>query len=80
MIPESERSLGEGNGNPLQYSCLENSKTEESGGYSPWGCKELYITEGLTLSRNHWKTLNRRRTWSNLHIKKMAQLLIKNRF
>ena len=21
----SERSLGEGNGNPLQYSCLENS-------------------------------------------------------
>ena len=80
MIPESERSLGEGNGNPLQYSCLENSKTEESGGYSPWGCKELYTTEGLTLSRNRWKTLNRRRTWSNLHIKKMAQLRIKNRF
>ena len=25
MIPESGRSLGEGNGNPLQYSCLENS-------------------------------------------------------
>ena len=25
LIPESERSLGEGNGNPLQYSCLENS-------------------------------------------------------
>ena len=24
-IPESGRSLGEGNGNPLQYSCLENS-------------------------------------------------------
>ena len=24
-IPESERSPGEGNGNPLQYSCLENS-------------------------------------------------------
>ena len=23
-IPESGRSLGEGNGNPLQYSCLEN--------------------------------------------------------
>ena len=23
-IPGSERSLGEGNGNPLQYSCLEN--------------------------------------------------------
>ena len=24
-IPGSERSLGEGNGNPLQYYCLENS-------------------------------------------------------
>ena len=25
-IPESKRSPGEGNGSPLQYSCLENSK------------------------------------------------------
>ena len=25
LIPGSGRSLGEGNGNPLQYSCLENS-------------------------------------------------------
>ena len=24
LIPESGRSLGEGNGNPLQYSCFEN--------------------------------------------------------
>ena len=24
-IPEMGRSLGKGNGNPLQYSCLENS-------------------------------------------------------
>ena len=24
-FPGSERSLGEGNDNPLQYSCLENS-------------------------------------------------------
>ena len=24
LIPERERSPGEGNGNPLQYSCLEN--------------------------------------------------------
>ena len=27
-----ERSPGEGNGNPLQYSCLENPWTEEPGG------------------------------------------------
>jgi len=25
LIPESGRSTGKGNGNPLQYSCLENS-------------------------------------------------------
>ena len=24
LIPESERSPGKGNGNPLQYSCLDN--------------------------------------------------------
>ena len=28
-IPGSGRSLGEGNGNPLQYSCLENSMDKE---------------------------------------------------
>ena len=30
-IPGSRRSLGEGNGNPLQYSCLENPMDEEPG-------------------------------------------------
>ena len=29
-IPGSGRSLGEGNGNPLQYSCLENPMDEGS--------------------------------------------------
>ena len=29
-IPESEWSPGEGNGNPLQYSCLENSMDREA--------------------------------------------------
>ena len=28
LIPGSERSPGVGNGNPLQYSCLENSMDE----------------------------------------------------
>ena len=31
-IPGSGRSPGEGNGNPPQYSCLENSMKEEPGG------------------------------------------------
>ena len=29
-VPGSGRSLGEGNGNPLQYSCLENSMDKRS--------------------------------------------------
>ena len=29
-IPESGRSPGEGNGNPLQYSCLENPMEGEA--------------------------------------------------
>ena len=31
LIPGSERSPGEGNGNPLQYSCWEILRTEEPG-------------------------------------------------
>ena len=30
LIPGSERSPGVGNGNPLQYSCLENSMDREA--------------------------------------------------
>ena len=29
LNPGSERSLGEGNGNPFQYSCLKNPMEEE---------------------------------------------------
>ena len=39
---------GEGNGNPLQYPCLENPIGQRSlVCYSPWGCKELDTTERL---------------------------------
>ena len=44
-IPESGRSLGQGNGKPLQDSCLENSWTEEPGGLYPWSCKESDTTQ-----------------------------------
>ena len=39
------RSAGEGKGNPLQYSGLENSMD-----YSPWGHKESDTSEQLSLS------------------------------
>ena len=42
-IPGSGKSPGVENGNPLQYSCLENPM--DRGGYSPWGRKELDRTE-----------------------------------
>ena len=47
LIPGSGRSPGEGNGYPLQYSCLENSMVR---GYSPWGRKESDMTEQISLS------------------------------
>ena len=51
-IPGSGRSPGEGNGNPLQYSCLENPHGQRSlGGYSSWDRKESDMTEQLTLSQ-----------------------------
>ena len=43
LIPGLGRSF-EGNGNPLQYSCLGNPWTEEPRGYSPWDPKELDMT------------------------------------
>ena len=46
-IPGSGRSPGEGNGNPLQYSCLEKPMIR---GACSWGRKELDTTERLTLS------------------------------
>ena len=40
-----ERSPGEGNGNPLQYSCLEKSHGQRRlAGYSSWGRKVLDMT------------------------------------
>ena len=47
LIPGSGRSPGEENGNPLQYSGLENPMDRSLVGYSPWGRKELDTTEQL---------------------------------
>ena len=48
-IPGLGRFPGGGHGNPLQYSCLKNPYGQRSlAGYSPWGCKELDMTDRLT--------------------------------
>ena len=48
-MPGLGRSLGRGNGNPFQYSCLRTPRTEKPGGHGPWGHEELDTTERLTL-------------------------------
>ena len=47
LIPGLGRSLGVGDGSPLQYSCLENSMDTGRSlvGYSSWNPKELDMTE-----------------------------------
>ena len=53
-IPGSGRSPGEGRGNPLQYSCLENPLDRGTWWASgPQGCTELDTTEVTQHSRMH---------------------------
>ena len=49
IMIHSNDQCGGGNGNPLQYSCLEESHGQGSlVGYSPWGRKESDMTELLS--------------------------------
>ena len=45
LIPGSGRSPGQGNGNPLQYSCLENSKDRGTWRAIAHGVTESDMTE-----------------------------------
>ena len=46
------RSPGEENGNPFQYSCLENPHEQRSlAGYSPWGRKQSDTTDQLSTAQ-----------------------------
>ena len=48
-MPGSGRSPGVGNGNPLQYSCLENSMGRGAWcDYSPLSCKESDMTDQVS--------------------------------
>ena len=52
-IPGLGRSSEGGHGNPLQDSCLENAHGQRSlAGYSPWGGKELDMTERLSTAQS----------------------------
>ena len=56
-IPGSGRSPGEGNGNPLQYSCLENSMDEGAW----WG-----TVHGITKSRTLLSNFTCSLVWGGL--------------
>ena len=47
LIKKTEDDFGEGNGTPLQYSCLENHGWRSLVGCSPWGLEESDTTERL---------------------------------
>ena len=55
LIPGLGRSPREGNGNPLQYSCLESpvDSRRSLAGYGPWGRKESHTTEQLHFTSLH---------------------------
>ena len=59
-IPQSGRSPGGEHDYPFQYSCLENPNGQRSlVGYSPWGRKELDMTEWLsTAQHSTWMFLS----------------------
>jgi len=62
LIHRAGRSIGEGNGNPLQYSCLEKFYEQRSlPGYSLWGDRESDTTECLSTHTHEMATERQRR-------------------
>ena len=55
LIPDLERSSGEGIGNPLQYSCLENPM-DRGVWHGQRGHKELDMTQSHTHTHTHTHT------------------------
>ena len=52
LSPVLERSPGEGNGNPLQYSYMGNPMSRSLAGYSPWGHKR--VGHNLATKQRHF--------------------------
>ena len=56
-VPDLGRSPAVGNGNPLQYSCLENSMNRRAWqAIVYWGHKELDMTEHVSNAPTHTPT------------------------
>ena len=84
LIPRSGRSTGRGNGNPLQYSCLENPM--DRGAWranSLWGRQESDMTERLLTHTYTWDKRERcigLTTGSRTAVRKGTVFVPKNAF
>ena len=80
LISRSGRSPGGRNGNPLQYSCLENLHGQRSlMGCSPWDQKESDTTERLsTYTHPHTPTPTHPHTHTHTHTHREVSLDIRD--
>ena len=65
-----EDSLGEGNGDPLQYYCLENPHEQRSlAAYSPWHCRvgHDWVTEQQNEQQD--EEVHRAKSGGNSHVR-----------
>ena len=62
LIPGSETSPGGGNGDPLQYSCLENSMDR--------------ATWWITVHERGWKRWTRLSDWARIHTSTKSALIV----
>ena len=80
-IPGSGRSSGEGNGNPLQYSFLENPMDGGALGLQSTGSQSLTRLSDFTHSLNHQRlTLYRDSGFPAFHCMTVTRMVSKCRF